>query len=86
MSLPIIWATTGRPVDVIGAILLVIGIGGVILAADRWRYIATADILGSAAVGIFALLVLVYHEGHTTEPMIPASLFHRRIIVVGGLG
>jgi len=78
--------TRRHQIDLIGAILLVAGIGGIILAADRWRALGTTNGAAAAGIGIAALVALVYHERNTREPMLPAALWRSRIIVVGGFG
>ncbi len=78
---------TRRPrIDIVGALLLVVGISAVILAADRWRQIGGTNVLIAATIGIVSLLALVRHERRTSEPMLPAALWQSRIIVVSSLG
>jgi EmrB/QacA subfamily drug resistance transporter len=79
-------ATIRHRIDFGGAILLVVGIGGIILAADRWRYIGAIGVLISVAMGLAALVALFVHERRTLQPMLPLGLWHNRMIVVGGLG
>jgi predicted MFS family arabinose efflux permease len=79
-------ATIRHRIDFGGAILLVVGIGGIILAADRWRYIGAIGVLLSVAMGVAALVALFVHERRTLQPMLPLGLWHNRMIVVGGLG
>jgi EmrB/QacA subfamily drug resistance transporter len=73
-------------IDVIGALLLVAGVGSVILAADRWRSLGTTNGTVAVGIGVASLVALFYHERTTREPMLPAALWHSRIIVVGGFG
>jgi EmrB/QacA subfamily drug resistance transporter len=73
-------------VDFGGAILLVTGIGAVVVAADRWRQLGLTNVMFALAIGTASLIALVFHERRTPEPMLPASLWRSRIIVVGGLG
>ncbi len=78
--------TRRHRIDVIGAILLVVGISSVVLAADRWRQIGGTNVAVSSAIGIAALVALVHHERRTPEPMLPGTLWNSRIIVVSSLG
>jgi EmrB/QacA subfamily drug resistance transporter len=78
--------TRRHRIDFIGAILLVAGVGCVIFAADRWRYLGLANGMLAMAIGIASLVALVFHERRTREPMLPAALWRDRIIVVGGMG
>jgi len=78
--------TRRHRIDILGAILLVVGISGIVLAADRWRQIGGTNVLLTSAVGIVSLVALAYHERRTPEPMLPSSLWNSRIIVVGSLG
>jgi EmrB/QacA subfamily drug resistance transporter len=76
----------GHRIDLVGSILLAVGIAAVILAADRWRQLGWINVLIAASIGVVSLLALVRHERRAPEPMLPASLWRNRIIVVGGLG
>jgi EmrB/QacA subfamily drug resistance transporter len=79
-------ATRQHRIDILGAMLLVAGIGAIILAADRWRQLGGASAAVSACTGIAALLALARHERRAPEPMLPTSLWQSRIIVIGALG
>lgn len=73
-------------IDFGGAILLITGIAAVIIAADRWRQIGWSNVLLAFAAGAVSFTALVFHERRTQEPILPASLWRNRIIIVGGLG
>jgi EmrB/QacA subfamily drug resistance transporter len=73
-------------IDFGGAILLIAGIACVVIAADRWRQIGWTNVLLALVIGTASLIALVLHERSTQEPMLPASLWRNRIIIVGGLG
>lgn len=78
--------TRRHRLDIAGAVLLAIGIGAIVLAADRWRQIGAVNTLISLAAGLAALVALARHERSTLEPMIPAGLFRNQVIVVSSLG
>ncbi len=80
--------TTPRrhPIDIVGAVLLMAGIGGVVLAADRWGRIGAATALTSFAAGIAALVAFAWHEVRTSAPMVPRTLWRNRVVVVASLG
>ncbi|HVZ07328.1 MDR family MFS transporter [Rhodopila sp.] len=73
-------------VDVLGSVLLAIGIGALMLAliqrADFGPWM-TASVI---AAGLLALGVLVAHESRTPEPMLMGSLLRERVILIGSVG
>ena len=75
-----------QPIDVAGATLLMVGIGGVIFGADRWGHIGAAIALTSFFVGLAALVAFARHEVRTSAPMVPRTLWRNRVVVVGSLG
>ena len=74
-----------HPIDIVGAILLMAGIGGVVLAADRWGRIGAATALTSFAAGMAALVAFAWHEVRTSAPMVPRTLWRNRVVVVASL-
>jgi EmrB/QacA subfamily drug resistance transporter len=75
-----------QPIDVVGAVLLMTGIGGVIFGADRWGRIGTATAVTAFAAGMAALVAFARHEVRTPAPMVPRTLWRSRVVVVGSLG
>jgi MFS family permease len=73
-------------IDLVGAVLLIGGIGGVIIGPDRWRQIGRDAALACVAAGIAALVALFRHESRTPAPMLPAALWRSKVIVTGSLG
>jgi EmrB/QacA subfamily drug resistance transporter len=74
-------------VDVIGAILGVIGLGLPVFALiEQDRLGADSPIIISAVVvGVLALAAFLWHESRTSQPMLPLSLFRVRNFWVGNL-
>jgi EmrB/QacA subfamily drug resistance transporter len=78
---------TGRRVDILGAALGVLGLGGVVFALIEqprygWR---SAAILAPLLVGVVALGAFLAHERRTSEPMLELDLFRRRNFAVANL-
>ncbi len=70
-----------RSLDVPGAILATLGLGGVVfgLIEAPVRGLLDPLVLASLAVGIVSLLLFVFAEGRSREPMMPLSLFRSRM-------
>jgi Na+/melibiose symporter-like transporter len=68
------------PLDLWGALLAVIGLGGVVygLTEANSRGLAQPLVLGSLAAGILALALFVVRERHAAAPMLPLDLFRSR--------
>jgi EmrB/QacA subfamily drug resistance transporter len=73
-------------IDVVGALWLIVGIGALVVAADRWREIGWSNTAIALAGGAASLILLGLHERRTPEPMLPAILWRNPIIVIGGFG
>ncbi|MFU8947189.1 MFS transporter [Mycetocola zhadangensis] len=81
-------ARTTRPrVDVVGAILGAIGLGGPVFALiEQGRYGWTSPIVWlPLVVGVVAFAVFLWWEGRTTDPMMPLSLFSSRNFSAGNI-
>ncbi len=79
-------AQHGR-VDWAGAALTFFGLAGPVLALIRqpvagW---SSPEVWGPLIGGLTLLAVFIYHEGHTTSPMLPLTLFKRRNFTIGNL-
>ena len=73
-------------IDYLGGALLVLGIGALMLAlveAMNFNPLTTAALV---ALGILALAWLLVHELHTREPMLPLTLWRRRVVTLANLG
>jgi EmrB/QacA subfamily drug resistance transporter len=76
-----------RRVDIVGAALCVLGLGGVVFAlieqpGHGWRSpVILVPLLGGAA----ALVAFLVHERRTPDPMLELRLFARRNFAVGNL-
>ena len=71
--------------DVIGAILLVISTGGLLLCLMQSAHLG--DLLAPiAAATVIAGAVLVWHERRTPEPLLPIALWSNKVIRTCNLG
>jgi EmrB/QacA subfamily drug resistance transporter len=85
LAVPPAVRTAGRHVDVLGAALCALGLGGVAFALieqPRYGWASAATILPLVA-GIAALAIFVGHERRVAEPMLKLELFSRRNFAVG---
>ncbi len=76
-----------RRVDVVGACLCVLGLGGIVFALieeSRFGWGSPA-IIGPLILGAGALASFLAYERHTAEPMLALELFARRNFSVGNL-
>jgi predicted MFS family arabinose efflux permease len=78
---------TGRRVDLLGAALCVLGLGGLVFALiEQPRYGWTNPaIYLPLAVGAVALASFLVYERHAAQPMLKLDLFARRNFSVGNL-
>jgi EmrB/QacA subfamily drug resistance transporter len=78
----------GAKVDLLGAVLCCIGLGGVIVALIEQPARGWGDplVAGSAVAGLVALVLFVLHERRTAEPMLPLGLFRSRNFAIGNVG
>ncbi|GGE97685.1 MFS transporter [Mycetocola zhadangensis] len=80
--------TTRRPrVDVIGAILGAIGLGGPVFALiEQARFGWTSPVVWvPLLVGVIAFAAFLWWEGRTRDPMMPLSLFESRNFSAGNI-
>ena len=73
-----------RQLDLLGAALLVVGIGAVMLAFMQARTLGTGS-LPIAFLGVVVLALLILHERRMPEPIVPYRLWRNRIIVLANL-
>lgn len=80
--------STGRNhVDVVGAVLAVVGVGGIVLGLIEQERLGWADpvVLVALIVGAAALVAFVPWERRTAHPLVPLGLFRARNFAVGNL-
>ena len=75
---------TGRhqPIDLAGAALLVLGIGAVMLVLVQIETLTAAGIAGLLSLGGLALLAFAWRERQVADPLLPAHLLRRRMILI----
>lgn len=66
--------------DYSGGLLLIVGIGALMLALVQAVSLGVARTVALAGFGALALAVLFLHERRTAEPMLPISLWRRRVV------
>lgn len=74
--------TAARRLDVVGAVLCVLGLAGLTYALTAWPERGGADpwVLGSLVGGILAMAAFVLCERWTRAPMLPLRLFRSRAL------
>ncbi len=72
-------------IDLIGAALLAMGLGAVVLAAGQSERIGGGAVAALLGLGVAVLIAFVAWERRTAAPMLPLQLFTERVIVVGCL-
>jgi len=65
--------------DYLGGVLLVLGIGSLMLALVQARDLGAARLSALTLVGALALGLLYRHEKRIAEPMLPLTLWRRRV-------
>jgi EmrB/QacA subfamily drug resistance transporter len=78
---------TGRTVDVIGAVLCVVGLGGAVFALIEqprlgWSSLAVS---GSLIGGVLAFVAFLIYESRASDPMLRLDLFKSRNFAVGNV-
>jgi EmrB/QacA subfamily drug resistance transporter len=71
--------------DYLGGILLVLGIGALMLALVQAHGLGSRQLAALLAVGVVALTLLYAHERRTEEPMLPLTLWRRRVVALCNL-
>jgi EmrB/QacA subfamily drug resistance transporter len=76
-----------RAIDYVGALLVSLGLAGPVFALIEQPMYGWGDPLvwGPAVAGLALLVVFVWHERRTRQPMMPLSLFSSRNFAVGNL-
>ncbi|HEY3828505.1 MAG TPA: DHA2 family efflux MFS transporter permease subunit [Solirubrobacteraceae bacterium] len=77
----------GHRVDVVGALLCALGLGGPVFALIEQPRLgwASAGVMVPLIAGVLLLGAFVVYEGRTSQPMLPLSLFARRNFAIGNL-
>ncbi len=77
----------GTRVDVPGAVLGALGIGGPVFALIEQSRLGIGHplVVGSLVVGVACLVLFVVRERRTAHPMLPLSLFRERDFLVGNI-
>ena len=73
-------------IDTLGAVLLVVGAGALMLALVQAVHLGAALVAILLAVAAVALAWLFRHERRAPEPMMPPWLWRQAILVTGNLG
>ena len=78
---------TGTTLDVPGAVLCTVGLGGPVYAFIEQPHFGwgSLKILIPLLVGVVSFAVFIWHEDHTKYPMLPLELFKVRNFSVGNL-
>jgi EmrB/QacA subfamily drug resistance transporter len=71
--------------DYLGGVLLVIGIGSLMLALVQAGSLGPLRLSALLIVGPAALVLLYRHERRVKEPMLPLSLWRRRVVALSNL-
>jgi EmrB/QacA subfamily drug resistance transporter len=80
-------AKPGGHFDLLGALLLVPGLGTLMLAINQvgsWG-LASLGVIGNAAAGVILLAVLIGWERHSPDPLVPLGLFKKWSFASGNL-
>jgi EmrB/QacA subfamily drug resistance transporter len=73
-------------IDYLGAVLLMIGIGALMVVLVQARNLDSEMLIGLSALAVAALAALVWQEARIREPIVPFRLWRLPIIVLGNIG
>jgi EmrB/QacA subfamily drug resistance transporter len=73
-------------IDVFGSLLLIVGVGAVLMTVVQLQNLAPTVVTTLLGVGVVALIMLVFQERRTAEPIVPFRLWRRRIMAECNLG
>jgi len=76
-----------RSIDWAGAALCALGLAGPVYRLIRQPAVgwASVQVLGLLLCGAAVFAAFLWHEAHTTDPMLPLGLFRRRNLAIGNL-
>ena len=72
-------------IDYLGAILLIVGVGALLLALVQAIRLDRGMIAGLIAIGVVALGGLLAYERRVPEPVLPLGLWRRRVLALANL-
>ncbi len=73
-------------IDYLGAVLLMIGVGALMVVLVQARNLDPTVLLGLGTIAILALGALVWQEARIREPIVPYKLWRVPLIVVSNIG
>jgi EmrB/QacA subfamily drug resistance transporter len=73
-------------IDVLGSVLLMLGIGAILVAVVQARSLDAATLIALFAVGVAALALLVLNEQRAAEPVVPFRMWTSRVMASGNAG
>ncbi|MCW2135089.1 DHA2 family efflux MFS transporter permease subunit [Arthrobacter sp. VKM Ac-2550] len=80
-------AQTRPPLDVVGAALAAVGLGGMVFALIEQQRLGWSHpgVAGSLALGVISFAVFLWWENRTAHPMMPLRLFRIRNFGIGNV-
>jgi EmrB/QacA subfamily drug resistance transporter len=75
-------------VDIVGSVLLMVGVGGVLMTVVQAQNLSMPSAASLFGVGVVALFLLIVQERRAKEPIVPFQLWRKRIMAecsAGGL-
>jgi len=75
-----------RDIDYLGALLLMIGIGAVMVMLVQAQNLDRGLLIELSVLAVVSLSALVWQEARTREPIVPFRLWRTPIIVLGNIG
>jgi EmrB/QacA subfamily drug resistance transporter len=87
ISLPSVSERVQHAIDYLGAVLLAVGLSGIVLMTTlggtsyAWD---SAQIIGLGVVGVLGIVAFLYAESRAQEPILPLRLFRNRVFAVTG--
>jgi EmrB/QacA subfamily drug resistance transporter len=73
-------------VDYLGAALLMLGLGALMLIAGQIETLGATTIAVAGIVGLLALAALVLQERRAAEPVLSSALWRNRVLAIGNCG
>jgi EmrB/QacA subfamily drug resistance transporter len=73
-------------IDVLGSMLLMLGIGAILMAVVQARSLDAATLAALFAAGAAALALLVANERRAAEPVVPFRMWKSRVMASGNAG